>query len=93
VGRARYVVVVIDPVARLSGSSVFKARDGARYEILTANAREEAKLVRRGMDFVLPEVPRWSFRAREWVDGNREMWKGKRSKGAMFDYFSVQVDV
>jgi hypothetical protein len=66
--------------ARLSRSNVFKGRDGTRYEILTANAREEAKRLARGMDFVLLEVvPRWSFPAREWVDGNREMWK--RSKG------------
>jgi hypothetical protein len=82
VGRARYVVVAINPAARLSGSNVFKGRDGTRYEILTANAREEAKRLARGMDFVLLEVvPRWSFPAREWVDGNREMWKRKRSKG------------
>lgn len=82
VGRARYVVVAINPAARLSGSNVFKGRDGTRYEILTANAREEAERVARGEDFVLLEVvPRWSFPAREWVDGNREMWKRKRSKG------------
>lgn len=82
VGRARYVVVAIHPAARLSGSNVFNGRDGTRYEILTANAREEAEQVARGKDSVLLEVvPRWSFPAREWVDGNPEMWKQKRSKG------------
>ena len=76
VGRARYVVVAINPAARLSGSNVFKGRDGTRYEVLTANAHEQAERVARGKDFVVLEVvPRWSFPAREWVDGNREMWK------------------
>jgi hypothetical protein len=76
VGRARYVVVGIDPAGRLSGSNVFKGRGGARYEILTANSRQEAERVARGKDFVVLEVvPRWSFPAREWVDGNRELWK------------------
>jgi hypothetical protein len=60
---------------------VFKGRDGTHYEILTANAREEAERVGRGKNFVLLEVvTRWSFPAREWVDGNREMWKGSDSK-------------
>jgi hypothetical protein len=69
-------VVAINPAAHLSGGNVFKGRDGTRYEILTANAREEAEQVARGKDFVLLEVvPRWSFPARVWVDGNREMWK------------------
>lgn len=76
VGRTRYVVVGIDPAVRLSGSNVFKGRDGTRYEILTANSRQEAEQVARGKDFVvLAVVPRWSFPAKEWVDGNREMWK------------------
>lgn len=76
-GRARYIVVAINPTARLRGSNVFKGRDGTRYEILMANAGEEAERVARGKDLVLLEVvPRWSFPAREWVDGNREMWKG-----------------
>jgi hypothetical protein len=77
-GRARYVVVAINPATRLNGSNVFKGRDGTHYEILTANAREEAEQVERGKDFVLLEVvTRWSFPAREWVEGNREMWKGR----------------
>lgn len=76
VGRARYVVVGIDPAARLSGSNVFKGRGGTRYEILTAKSRQEAERVARGKDFVVLEVvPRWSFPTREWVDGNREIWK------------------
>lgn len=76
VGRVRYVVVAINPAARLSGSNVFKGRDGTRYEILTANTGKEAERAARGKDFVVLEVvPRWSFPAREWVDGNREMWK------------------
>jgi hypothetical protein len=76
VGRARYVVVAVNPAARLSGSNVFKGRDGTRYEILMANAREDAERVGRGKDFVVLEVvPRWSFPVREWVDGNRELWK------------------
>jgi len=76
VGRARYVVVAINPAARLKGSNVFKGRDGTRYEVLTANAGEEAQRLARGKDLVVLEVvPRWSFPAREWVDGNREMWK------------------
>jgi hypothetical protein len=75
-GRARYVVVGIDPAARLIGSNVFKGRGGTRYEILTANSRQEAERVAHGKDFVVLEVvPRWSFPAREWVDGNREIWK------------------
>jgi hypothetical protein len=75
-GRARYVVVAVNPAARLSGSNVFVGRDGTRYEILTANAREEAADVARGKGCVLLQVaPRWSFPAREWVEGNREMWK------------------
>jgi hypothetical protein len=75
VGRAQYVVVAINPAAGLSGSYVFKGRDGTRYEILMANTREEAERVARGKDFVVLEVvPRWSFPAREWVDGNRELW-------------------
>jgi hypothetical protein len=77
VGRAQYVVVAINPGARLSGSNVFKGRDGTRYEIIMANTRKEAERVTRGKDFVVFEVvPRWSFPAREWVDGNREIWKG-----------------
>lgn len=76
VGRARYVVVAINPTARLSGSNVFKGRDGKRYEILMANTRKEAEWVARGKDFVvLGMVPRWSFPAREWVDGSPEIWK------------------
>ena len=76
VGRAPYVVVAINPAARLSGSNVFKGRDGTRYEILMANTREDAERVAREKDFVVLEVvPRWSFPAREWVDGNREIWK------------------
>jgi hypothetical protein len=76
VGRARYVVVGIDPAARLSGSNAFEGRGGTRYEILTANSRQEAERVARGKEFVVLEVvPRWSFPAREWVDGNRELWK------------------
>jgi hypothetical protein len=76
VGRAQYVVVAINPAARLNGCNVFKGRDGTRYEILTANTREEAERVVRGKDFVVLEVvPQWSFPAREWVEGNREIWK------------------
>src|SRR5215472_8382522 len=72
VGRTPYVVVGIDPAARLSGSNVFKERGGTRYEILTANSRQEAERVAHGKGFVVLEVvPRWSFPAREWVDGNR----------------------
>lgn len=75
-GRTHYVVVAINPAALLSGSNVFKGRDGTRYEILTANTREEAERVARGKDFVVLEVvPRWSFPAKEWVEGNRELWK------------------
>jgi hypothetical protein len=75
-GRAQYVVVAINPAARLSGSNAFKGRDGTRYEILMASTREEAERIVRGTDFVVLEVvPRWSFPAREWVDGNREIWK------------------
>ena len=70
VGRARYVVVAINPAVRLSDSSVFQGRDGTRYEILMANAREEAERVARGVDFVVLEVvPRWSFPARDWSTG------------------------
>lgn len=76
-GRARYVVVAMNPAVHLSASTVFKGRDGRRYEILTTNSREEAERVARGKDVVVLEVvPRWSFPAREWVEGNREMWKG-----------------
>ena len=76
VGRARYVVVAINPAAPVSDSNAFKGRDGTRYGILTANAGEQAERVARGKDFVVLEVvPRWSFPAREWVNGNREMWK------------------
>ena len=75
-GRARYVVVAINTAVRLSGSNVFQGRDGTRYEVLMANSREEAERAAHGKDFVVLEVvPRWSFPAREWVDGNREMWK------------------
>ena len=75
VGRAQYVVVAMTPSARLSGSNVFKGRDGTPYEIVTANTREEAERVARGEFVVLEVVPRWSFPAKEWVDGNRELWK------------------
>jgi hypothetical protein len=75
-GRAQYVVVAINAATRLSGSNLFKGRDGTRYEILIANTREEAERAARGKDFVVLEVvPRWSFPAREWVEANREMWK------------------
>jgi len=75
-GRAQYVVVAINAAARLSGSNVFKGRDGTRYDILMANTCEEAEQVARGQDFVVLEVvPRWSFPTREWVDANREIWK------------------
>ena len=76
VGRARYVVVAINPAVRLSGSNVFKGRDATRYQILVANSREEAERAARGKDFVVLEVvPRWSFPAREWIEGNHVMWK------------------
>ena len=75
-GRARYVVAAINPAERLIGSNIFKGRDGTRYEILMANAREDVERIARVRDFVVLEVvPRWSFPAREWVDGNRELWK------------------
>ena len=76
-GRARYVVVGINPAAHLSASTVFNGRDGRRYEILTMNSRGEAERAARGKELVVLEVvPRWSFPAREWVEGNPEMWKG-----------------
>lgn len=76
VGRTGYVVVGINPAARMSGSNVFKGRDGTRYEILRANSRQGAERIAHGKDFVVLEVvPRWSFPAREWIDGNREIWK------------------
>ncbi len=75
-GRARYVVVASDPAAHVSGSIVFKGRNGTRYEVLMASTREEAERVARETNFVVLEVvPRWSFPAKEWVDGNPEMWK------------------
>ena len=75
-GRAQYVVVAINATTHLSGSNLFKGRDGTRYEILTVNAREEAERIARKKDSVVLEVlPRWSFPAKEWVDGNREIWK------------------
>jgi hypothetical protein len=75
-GRARYVVVAIDPAVRLSGSNVFKGRDGKRYEILMTDAREDVQRIARGKDFVVLEVvPRWSFPAKEWTDANRDLWK------------------
>ncbi len=80
VGRTRYVVVAIDPPAHLPGSSAFRGRDGTRFEILTAGTRPEAEQVaHRGKGFVVLEVvPRWSFPAREWVEGNRALWGEKR---------------
>ena len=76
VGRARYVVVAMSSAARLGLSTFFKGRDSTRYQILTANVREEAERVARGKDFVVLEVvTRWSFPARDWVNANREMWK------------------
>ncbi len=78
-GRARYVVVAIDPPAHLPGGNVFKGRDGTRYELLTTNTRAEAEQLARGKDFVVLEVvPRWSFPAKEWVEGNPELWTKKR---------------
>lgn len=75
-GRARYVVVAIDPAVRLSGSTIFKGRDGRRCEILMANTREDVERVAHGKDFVALEVvPRWSFPAKEWINGNRDLWK------------------
>jgi len=75
-GQAQYVVVAINAATRLSGSNLFKGRDGTRYEILMANTLEEAERAARGMDLVVLEVvPRWSFPAREWVEANREIWK------------------
>jgi hypothetical protein len=75
-GRTQYMVVAVNPATRLRGSNVFKGRDGTRYEILTANTREEAERVARGKDFVALEVvPRWSFPDRHWVKANRELWK------------------
>lgn len=75
-GRSRYVVVAINAATRLSGSNLFKGRDGTRYEILMANTREEAERAARGMDLVMLEVvPQWSFPAKEWVEANREIWE------------------
>jgi hypothetical protein len=75
VGRTRYVVLAVNPVEHLSGSRVFEGRDGTRYEFLTANEHADAERVARGKDIVVLEVvPRWSFPAKEWVDGNPELW-------------------
>ena len=75
-GRARYVVVAMNPATHLGGSNVFKGRDGTRYEILTMKTREEAQRAARGTDFVVLEVmPRWSFPAKEWVEAEPELWK------------------
>lgn len=74
-GRARYVVVAINPAAHLHGSDVFKGRDGARYEILMMNTRQEAERAALGSDCVVLEVvPRWSFPAKEWVDAAPQLW-------------------
>jgi len=75
-GLARYVVFAVNPMEHLSGSHVFKGRDGARHEILMANTRADAERVARGKDVVVLEaVPRWSFPAKEWIDGSPELWK------------------
>lgn len=43
---------------------------------LTANTSQEAERVARGKDIVVLEVvPRWRFASRDWVDGDREIWK------------------
>jgi hypothetical protein len=61
-GLARYIVVAVNPVEHLSGSHVFKGRDGTRYEILMAKDRTDAERVARGTFVVVLEVvPRWSF--------------------------------
>ena len=76
VGRVRYVLVAINPAARLSGSNAFKGRDGTRYEIVMANTREDVERVAHGKDVVVLEVvPRWSFPTRQWVEGNTDLWK------------------
>lgn len=76
VGRAQYVVVALNPATHLGGSNIYKGRGGTRYEILTANTHEEAERISRGNNSVVLEVvPRWSFPARAWVNGNREIWK------------------
>jgi hypothetical protein len=76
-GRARFVVVAVNPVAHVSDRQVFKGRGGTRYEIFMTNERKDAERVASGQDVVVLEVvPRWSLPAREWVDGNRELWKG-----------------
>jgi hypothetical protein len=69
VGRTQYVVVAINPAARLSGSDVFNGRDSTRYEVLMANTCEEAKRVARGEDFVVLEVV---LRFRDERVGGRE---------------------
>ncbi len=75
-GRAQSVVVAINPPANVSGSNLLDGRDGRGFEILTGNTRQEAERVPRGKDIVVLEVVlRWSFPARDWVDGNREIWK------------------
>lgn len=74
-GRARFVVVAVHPSAHLSGSQVFQGRGGTRYEIFMTNQRAEAERVANGTDaIVLEVVPRWSFPASAWVEGNRELW-------------------
>lgn len=65
-GRAQYVVVVVNPPAHVSGRNVFDGRGGTRYESLMANTRQEAERIARGKDIVVLEVvPLWSFPARD----------------------------
>jgi len=75
-GRARFVVVAVNPAAHLSDRQVFKGRGGTRYEIFMTNERKDAERLASGNDVVVLEVvPRWSLPTREWVDGNRELWQ------------------
>ena len=52
-GRARYVVVAMNPATHLRGSNVFKGHDGTRYEILAMKTRQEAEQTARGKDVVV----------------------------------------
>jgi hypothetical protein len=78
-GRARYVVVAINPATHLRGGNLFLGRDGTQYEILMMNTRQEAERAALGSDcIVLEVVPRWSFPAAEWVDAAPRLWNTKR---------------
>jgi hypothetical protein len=80
-GQGRFLVVTVTRSNKPTEGTVFAAKDGTRYVVLSAQTRDEAdaKAAAAGPEAnVFAVRPSWSLPAKEWIPADPAFWRPAR---------------